>query len=300
MKPATAQPEQQTQPPTSEPKLRSVKKIITAMVAMEGAGVRIHRSLGSPLLDMLDPFLLLDEFRSDDPNDYIKGFPDHPHRGFETVTYMLAGVMQHRDSVGNSGDLGPGSVQWMTAGRGIIHSEMPRQENGLMWGFQLWVNLPGKDKMKDPHYQNIDSDQIPEVRQKDGSSIRVIAGKAFDVEGPVKGIAVNPLYLEINLAAGAQIEQAVPEGHNAFVYVFEGEAQFGVNPGNTVKKGELGVFSPGSLIQANASWGSSTRFLLVAGKPIREPVAKYGPFVMNTTAEIEDAISDFQSGKFVS
>ena len=300
MKPTTTESEKQTESPVSELTQRSIKKVITAMEAMEGAGVRIHRSLGSPLLDMLDPFLLLDEFRSDNPDDYISGFPDHPHRGFETVTYMLAGVMHHRDSNGNSGDLMPGSIQWMTAGRGIIHSEMPRQEDGLMWGFQLWVNLPAKDKMKAPSYQNIDSDQIPEISRKDGSRIRVVAGQAFGAEGPVKGIAVNPLYLDISLTAGGQIMQVVPEDHNVFVYVFEGEARFGVDPASTVKRGELAVFSKGSVIQAAASGESPTRFLLIAGKPIGEPVAKYGPFVMNTTKEIEEAISDFRSGKFVS
>ncbi len=300
MNPTSTETEQQNQTRASNLKHRSLKKVITAMAAMDGAGVKLHRSLGSPLLDMLDPFLLLDEFRSDNPNDYIKGFPDHPHRGFETVTYMLAGVMHHHDSSGNSGDVKAGSIQWMTAGRGIVHSEMPRQEDGLMWGFQLWVNLPAKDKMKAPFYQNIDSDQIPEIQQEDGSRIRVVAGTAFGAEGPVKGIAVNPLYLEINLSAGGKIEQVVPEGHNAFVYVFEGEARFGENAAESVKRGELGVFTSGTVIRAVAHGEKPARFLLVAGKPIGEPVAKYGPFVMNTTEEIEEAIADFSSGKFVS
>lgn len=277
--------------------LRSIEKVVSAMPTSDGAGVRLNRSLGTPLLDMLDPFLMLDEFRSDNPTDYIRGFPDHPHRGFETVTYMLAGYMNHKDNRGNQGELGPGSVQWMTAGRGIIHSEMPRQENGLMWGFQLWVNLPARDKMKEPHYQDIDASLIPEVSLENGGQIRVIAGNVQGVEGAVKGVVADPLYLDIALPLKGHIEQAVPADLNAFVYVFEGEVNVGSGDGQKVSRGELGVLTSGSLFQAGTGQQAS-RFLLIAGKPVRETVVKHGPFVMNSEDEIRQAIRDYQSGEF--
>lgn len=285
------------QPPVHDAQYRTIDKKVMSMTTSDGAGVKLRRSIGTPLLDSIDPFLMLDEFRSDDPGDYIAGFPDHPHRGFETVTYMLAGSMRHRDSRGNQGDLGPGSVQWMTAGRGIVHSEMPRQENGLMWGFQLWVNLPARDKMKEPSYQDIDASRIPEVDLDNGTRIRVIAGKALGVEGAVKGIAIEPLYLDINIPAECQFELELPENHHAFVYVFEGEADFGAGNSQPVSRGELGVLSQGSSLRAVAG-DRAARFLLVAGKPIGEPVVKHGPFVMNTVEEIQQAIMDYQSNRF--
>ena len=196
---------------------RRVVRVIRGRETSDGAGVRLLRTLGGPELDHLDPFLLLDEFKSDDRDDYIAGFPDHPHRGFETVTYMLAGRMRHRDSRGNQGDLGPGSVQWMTAGRGLVHSEMPRQEDGLLWGFQLWVNLPSAEKMTEPRYQDIPPERVPVAEASPGATVRVVAGRVAGVEGPVGGIATRPLYLDVSLAAGAAFVQALPAGDNAFV-----------------------------------------------------------------------------------
>ena len=273
---------------------RKVVKIVRGMPASDGAGVRLNRIMGQPALPDLDPFLLLDEFRSDRGSDYVAGFPDHPHRGFETVTYMLAGRMRHGDHMGNVGLLRPGSVQWMTAGRGIVHSEMPEQENGLLWGFQLWVNLPAKDKMSAPRYQDIDPEKIPMVTVKDGVGIRVIAGKVGEVEGPVRGVVTEPLYLDIMLPASTEFGVRVPAEHNAFVYVFEGEARVGDKP---VARGELAVLSQGDLVDLVAG-DEGARLILVAGRPLHEPVAKYGPFVMNTQQEIREAVADYQAGRF--
>ncbi|HSF13944.1 MAG TPA: pirin family protein [Vicinamibacteria bacterium] len=277
---------------------REVMQIVTAQEALEGAGVRIRRSLGTPALDYHDPFLLLDEFHSEDGADYVAGFPDHPHRGFETVTYMLAGRMRHEDHTGARGELGPGSVQWMTAGRGIIHSEMPLQEQGLMWGFQLWVNLPARDKMTAPRYQDIPAERIPEITRVDGSRIRVVAGAVEGVVGPVSGIATSPLYLDIVVPAKTSVVQPVPSAHNAFLYVFEGE---GVVGGKRVERGQLAVLSRGSsdTVELVAS-GQPLRALLVAAKPLGEPVARYGPFVMNTREEIQRAFEDYRGGTFLS
>jgi len=273
---------------------RKVVKIVRGMPASDGAGVRLNRIMGQPALPDLDPFLLLDEFRSDRGSDYVAGFPDHPHRGFETVTYMLAGRMRHGDHMGNVGLLRPGSVQWMTAGRGIVHSEMPEQENGLLWGFQLWVNLPAKDKMSAPRYQDIDPEKIPMVTVKDGVGIRVIAGKVGEVEGPVRGVVTEPLYLDIMLPASTEFGVRVPAEHNAFVYVFEGEARVGDKP---VARGELAVLNQGDLVNLVAG-DEGARLILVAGRPLHEPVAKYGPFVMNTQQEIREAVADYQAGRF--
>jgi redox-sensitive bicupin YhaK (pirin superfamily) len=261
--------------------------------------VRLRRSLGGPELDHLDPFLLLDEFRSDDSSDYIAGFPDHPHRGFETVTYMLAGAMLHRDSRGNQGELTGGSVQWMTAGRGIIHSEMPRQTEGLMWGFQLWVNLPASDKMLSPRYQDIAPERVPEVSTEEAARVRVVAGEAAGATGPVTGIVTEPLYLDVALDAGGRFTQPVPDGHNAFAYVFEGEVTFtgGDGPdGERVASGHLAVLAEGDAVEARAAQAPG-RFLLVAARPLGEPVARHGPFVMNTREEIHQAVRDFQEGR---
>ncbi len=273
---------------------RRVAKIVEPMAASDGAGVRLKRSIGSPALDHLDPFLLLDEFGSDDSADYIAGFPDHPHRGFETVTYMLDGLMRHQDSTGEGGVLRPGGVQWMTAGRGIVHSEMPEQEEGLMRGFQLWVNLPARDKMCPPRYQNIEPEDVPEVRRADGAVVRVVAGVHDDVAGAVSGIAVEPLYLDVSLPAGAAFTQSLPTAHNAFVYPFEGTLEVG---GAVVEAGHLAVLGPGAGFAARAG-ERSCRFILVAGKPIGEPIARYGPFVMNSREEILQAVRDYESGRF--
>ncbi|TAL83549.1 MAG: pirin family protein [Rhodanobacter sp.] len=271
--------------------IRRIRGIDTA----DGAGVKLKRIIGQAGLEMLDPFLLLDEFRSDQAGDYIAGFPEHPHRGFETVTYMLAGHMQHQDNHGNRGDLSPGSVQWMTAGRGILHSEMPQQEDGLMWGFQLWVNLPAKDKMTAPRYQDIAPERIPVVHPVAGVEVKVIAGELAGARGPVEGIATAPVYLDVSLQPGAQLTLDLPAGHHGFAYVFEGESV--LVGGERLQRSELGVLSEGDRLQL-AAGDTPSRLLVVAGKPLQESVARYGPFVMNTQAEIHEAIADFRAGKF--
>jgi hypothetical protein len=272
---------------------RTTSRIVRGQETLEGAGVRIRRSLGTSALDYLDPFLLLDEFKSDDGADYIAGFPDHPHRGFETVTYMLAGSMRHQDHKGNEGLLRPGSVQWMTAGRGIVHSEMPMQEDGLMWGFQLWVNLPARDKMTEPRYQDIPPESIPEVEREDGVRIRIVAGDALGQKGPVSGVATSPLYLDVFLPSGREYVHEIPAGHNAFAYVFEGEGEAG---GEALSSGELAVFSPEGDAVRVSSRGTPMRFLLLAARPLDEPMARYGPFVMNTREEIRQAFEDYRRG----
>ncbi|GAB3032911.1 MULTISPECIES: pirin family protein [Oleiagrimonas] len=274
---------------------RTIKQRVRGRPTSDGAGVKLTRVIGQPTLEMLDPFLLLDEFGSDAADDYIAGFPEHPHRGFETVTYMLDGRMRHGDNQGNSGLLESGSVQWMTAGRGIVHSEMPEQEEGLMRGFQLWVNLPAKDKMTAPRYQDIAPEKIPEVEPAAGVKVRVVAGRFAEVDGPVNGIATQPLYLDIALEAGASLTVPVPAGHNAFAYVFEGS---GVQVADErLDRSELAVLNDGDAVVLTAG-DEAARVLLVAGKPLREPVARYGPFVMNTKQQIIEAVDDFRNGKF--
>ncbi len=282
-------------------KSRKVLKTVKARETSDGAGVKLKRSLGTQELEILDPFLLLDEFKSDVATDYIAGFPDHPHRGFETVTYMLAGSMQHGDHKGNSGNLVAGSVQWMTAGRGIIHSEMPKQKDGLLWGFQLWINLPAADKMCEPRYQEVPPEEIPEVEPEDGQKIRVIAGAAGGVQGVVRGIATEPLYLDVTLPARSRFEQKVAPEHNMFAYVFAGEGNFGVTesePGQPVGVHNLAMFSQGDSVTV-ATTDAAVRFLLLAARPLREPVARHGPFVMNTREEIMQAVQDFREGNFL-
>jgi redox-sensitive bicupin YhaK (pirin superfamily) len=278
--------------------IRRVARVLSGYPATDGAGVRMTRVIATPILDHFDPFLLLDEFRSDDPGDYIAGFPDHPHRGFETVTYMLAGSMEHKDNQGNAGILGPGSVQWMTAGRGIVHSEMPRQENGLMWGFQLWVNLPAESKMTQPAYQEIPADGVPEVAISGGVSAKVIAGSIGDVSGPIEGIATEPLYLDVRMQAGTAAQFAIPATHNAFVYVYGGRLDCGGVDPVSIASGEIALLEqgPGDAVAVAAQ--EDSRLLLIAGKPLNEPIARYGPFVMNTMAEVEQAFRDFQAGRF--
>ena len=272
---------------------RQVQRVVRGHRASDGAGVRLNRVIGNPDLPELDPFLLLDEFRSDSAADYLAGFPDHPHRGFETVTYMLAGRMRHGDNQGNTGLLVPGSVQWMTAGRGIVHSEMPEQENGLMQGFQLWVNLPARDKMTSPRYQDIAPERIPEV-VSGGSLVRVIAGTFAGMRGPVHAEATQPLYLDARMEAGGAVDVPVPADHNAFAYVYEGGARIA---GRDIAAGELAVLSRGDEVRA-AALDRGARLILVAGKPLEEPVARYGPFVMNTPEEIHQAVRDFSAGRF--
>jgi redox-sensitive bicupin YhaK (pirin superfamily) len=276
------------------PTERPIARRLRGQATSDGAGVRLTRVIGTPQLSELDPFLMLDEFGSDAPGDYIAGFPAHPHRGFETVTYMLDGRMRHKDNHGNEGLLTPGSVQWMTAGRGLVHSEMPEQEEGLMRGFQLWINLPARDKMCEPQYQEFDAARIPSVDVASGVRAKVLAGRIGDVSGPVSQPATDPSYFDIALDAGAVFEHALPEGHNVFAYVYEGEVAVG---GDAVARGELVVFGAGAWVRI-AGRAAASRVILVAGRPIGEPVARYGPFVMNTQAEIMQAVRDFQAGKF--
>ncbi len=279
---------------------RELEQVVVGRPTSDGAGVKLTRVLTQNLQKRLDPFLMLDEFGSEEASDYVGGFPDHPHRGFETVTYMLNGRMRHRDSVGNSGLLTNGGVQWMTAGRGIIHSEMPEQEDGLMRGFQLWVNLPAKNKMTAPGYQDLPSAAIPEVLLGDADTstlVRVIAGAFAGVAGAVQRPDTEPLYLDVHLPAGASIDIPIAASHNAFLYPYEGELTVGAlaRPLHKRQMGILNSQATSSGVRVTAV--ASSRFILVAGKPLREPITQYGPFVMNTPGEIEQAIRDFQSGK---
>jgi quercetin 2,3-dioxygenase len=282
---------------------RVVRRVVKGMPTSDGAGVKLRRVIGQPQLPDLDPFLMLDEFGTYRAEDYIAGFPDHPHRGFETVTYMLDGRMRHRDNHGNEGVLVPGSVQWMTAGRGLVHSEMPEQQEGRMRGFQLWLNLPARDKMAAPKYQEFGPDRIPVASPAKGVSVKVIAGKVNGTEGPISQPATDPTYLDVALKPGAEFTQSLPSEYAAFLYVFEGTLQVGVPPGVSVlSTHELGVLGEGSEIRLKGltagAGGGVARAILVAGRPLREPVAKYGPFVMNTREELQQAFEDFQRGKF--
>lgn len=276
---------------------RTPTQIIPSIAASDGAGVKLRRSLGARPSLRHDPFLMLDEFFSDDPDDYLAGFPPHPHRGFETVTYMLDGHMRHEDHLGNRGDLGPGDVQWMTAARGIIHSEMPQQTAGRLRGFQLWINLPAAEKMKPAAYRDIPSREIPVVPLGGGGEVRVIAGEfehdGVRTQGPVHGPSTAPLYWDVRLPAGVVFEAALPAGHNAFAYVYEGEAAIG---GQALPHRAAGLLSDGDGVRIEAG-GKGARLLLLAGRPLREPMAQYGPFVMNTREEIEQAIQDYQNGR---
>jgi quercetin 2,3-dioxygenase len=277
---------------------RRVESIISGQATSDGAGVELVRMIGQPRLPDLDPFLLLDAFRSDDPNDYISGFPAHPHRGFETVTYLLNGRMRHRDNNGNEGVIEPGGIQWMTAGSGIVHSEMPEQQDGMLAGYQLWINLPAAHKMTQPAYHEHDATQIP-VETRAGASIRIITGTTSQgTAGPVTQPLTEPLYLDVALQPGASFEETLPERHSAFVQVVEGEISIIADEGSsTLRRDQLAVLGGGErvIVQTGAQAG---RFLLIAGKPLDEPIARAGPFVMNTEAELRQAFSDYQSGKF--
>lgn len=275
-------------------KVRQIKQIINGIKASDGDGVQLTRLIGSPYLDMLDPFLLLDAFGSDKPQDYIGGFPSHPHRGFETVTYMLAGKMRHKDSAGNEGVIEAGGVQWMTAGKGIIHSEMPEQDNGLLAGFQLWVNLPASKKMNEPKYQEKTAEEIPQEMRGKNFSVKVIAGKTqHGTEGIIDNPLISPIYWDINLSENSEFIDDIPEGHNGFVYLIEGEVCID-GSSSKLAPGQLAILDDGNKI--NISANSDSRFLLIAGKPIREPVERAGPFVMNTKQEIQQAFTDYKSG----
>jgi redox-sensitive bicupin YhaK (pirin superfamily) len=276
---------------------RVVEQLVAGQPTSDGAGVKLTRVLTQPLQRRLDPFLMLDAFGTDDPQDYIGGFPDHPHRGFETVTYMIAGRMRHRDSAGHEGLLSNGGVQWMTAGRGVIHSELPEQEDGRMEGFQLWLNLAAKDKMRTPWYRDIQSAEIPEFTTSDGVKVRVIAGRSHGIEGAMQRDVTEPLYLDIELPAGASFTQALPPSHNAFVYVYRGGLRIGDTDVPAQRMAILANEADSDGVALKAT--TVTRALLIAGKPLGEPIAQYGPFVMNTESEIMEAVHDYQTGKFV-
>lgn len=282
-----------------EEKPRKVREIIEPQPVIEGAGVRLQRSFPTYILDYLDPFLLLDHFASDNPQDYLAGFPMHPHRGIETVTYMLAGDVHHRDSLGNSGSIGAGDVQWMTSGHGIMHEEMPKPRDGKMAGFQLWVNLPARLKMTKPRYQEIPAKRIPVIQRPDGVHIRIIAGSMEGIQGPVTQIAADPTYLDISLPVNVSFVQLVEQGQTVFAYVFKGEGNFSIpDEEETVTDPKLVVFGDGDHIIVRTTH-TPVRFLLVAGNPLHEPIARYGPFVMNTRQEIEQALQDLREGTFV-
>ncbi len=275
-----------------------IARTIRGTPASDGAGVKLTRVIGGAELPDLDPFLLLDEFGTDRPEDYLAGFPSHPHRGFETVTYMLDGRMRHKDNHGNEGLLVPGSVQWMTAGRGLVHSEMPEQEAGRMRGFQLWVNLPAKEKMTDPRYQEFPPAELPVVTPAPGVTVKLIAGEVDGVRGPISQPATEPLYLDIALEADAQWLHALPAGHNAFVYAFEGQVVLGSDDdARPLAAQEMAVLGGGDVLSLRAG-AQGARLILVAGRPLREPVARHGPFVMNTRQEIMQAFVDYQEGRF--
>ena len=273
---------------------RHICQLVPALEVTEGAGVTVHRSIGTPALKSLDPFLMLDHFGSDNPDEYIAGFPEHPHRGFITFTTMLDGHMEHRDSMGNRGDLKAGGVQWMKAASGVIHSEMPQQTNGLMRGFQLWINLPANEKMSDPAYQEFSASAIPEVALAQGR-VRVLAGAFEGTRGVIEDPATDVLYLDVSLDAHARFELSLSETHNAFVYVFEGGARLA---GAELKQHTLAVLGAGEGVEIEAG-DAGARFILVAGRPLGEPVVQYGPFVMNTREEIEQAFADYRDGKLV-
>ena len=279
--------------------MRRLLKVVAGMPASDGAGVRLTRMIGQPALMQLDPFLLLDAFRSDDPDDYLAGFPEHPHRGFETVTYLLHGRMRHADNAGHGGVIEPGGIQWMTAGRGIVHSEMPEQENGLLEGFQLWINLPASHKLCPPAYQEHARDRIP-VETAPGTRVRVVCGATSrGTRGPVEQPLTEPLYLDVALEPDTGYEESLPEAHNAFLCVVDGSVQLpdADGAGSILTRDQIGILSLGERIEVRAG-NDGARFLLIAGKPLGEPVARGGPFVMNTEAEVRQAFIDYQAGNF--
>ena len=278
---------------------RQVSKIIHPQTVMEGAGVRLKRSFPTNDLDYPDPFLLFDHFGSDDPADYLAGFPMHPHRGIETVTYMLAGAVTHRDSIGNAGTIGAGDVQWMTAGGGIMHEEMPQPVEGAMEGFQLWVNLPARLKMSRPRYQEIKAGQVPIIKREDGITLRVIAGTWEGVAGPVVGIAADPVYLDVSVPAHSSFIYPVARGHTTLAYLFRGKAAFNAeSKAGEVPAPKMVLFEDGDQVMVQTG-GESARFLLLSGLPDNEPIVRYGPFVMNTQQEIRQALQDLRNNTFV-
>jgi len=274
---------------------RTVERLVTGQATSDGAGVKLNRVLTQNLQHRLDPFLMLDAFGSDKPDDYIAGFPDHPHRGFETVTYMIAGRMLHRDSAGHEGLLQNGGVQWMTAGKGVIHSEIPQQDDGVMEGFQLWLNLHSSEKMKAPWYRDFQNDQLPKLQTPEGVEVTVIAGESHGVQGAVTREITQPIYLDVHMHQGSRFEQTLPADHNAFVYVYRGEVRIG---SQVVTEQRMAILAntlqaDGVVIESSAA----AQFILVSGKPLNEPIAQYGPFVMNSQQEIYQALADFRDGR---
>ena len=283
---------------------RSLDHIIPSLATSDGAGVKLRRSLGRGAGTRLDPFLMLDEFFSDDPGDYIAGFPSHPHRGFETVTYMLDGQMLHEDHLGNRGELKGGGAQWMTAGRGIIHSEMPQQDSGRMRGFQLWINLPAREKMKPAGYRDLQPDDLPIVALVNGGTVKVIAGTLQSADrrvvGPIQGLSTDPLFFDVHLPAGAVFSQPLNPEYAAFVYPYDGDLVVLSDKGTqTVESRQAGALSPGDLLTVQAGAAEEARFLLLSARPLGEPIVQYGPFVMNSREEVEQAAQDYQAGTLV-
>jgi hypothetical protein len=278
---------------------RMIRTILRSKPTIEGAGVHLKRAFGSSEVPLFDPFLMLDDFRSNNPDHYLAGFPWHPHRGIETITYVLNGFVEHGDSMGNKGVISSGDTQWMTAGSGIIHQEMPRGDNeGRMGGFQLWANLPKSDKMMEPRYRDIKSSQVPEVELENGVRVKVISGKVREYEGPVKGIIIDPEYLDVNVPAHVQFRHPTKAGYTVFAYVTEGQASFDEQKGRQVGHGSVCLYADGDHITV-ATGDEHVRFLLISGKPIGEPVAWYGPIVMNTDEELQKAFEEYQNGTFI-
>ncbi len=281
---------------------RTIQDVVTPITASDGAGVRLKRSIATQTLDHLDPFFLFDHFGSENADDYIAGFPMHPHRGIETITYMLDGSVSHRDSLGNKGVIGAGDVQWMTAGSGILHEEMPKVGPKRLDGFQVWVNLPAKLKMTKPRYQDVPATSIPEVARTDGAKVRVVAGHVDGVDGAVKEIFAGPSYLDVALPAGRSFEQPVPSGHTALLYVFRGEVTVGGPSGargaQVVPSPRLVILTDGDVVRVHAG-AADARFLLLSAQPLREPAVRYGPFVMNTEEEIMVALQELRTGRFI-
>ena len=277
---------------------RRIKKVWKSRLTIEGAGVHLKRAFGYYQVPQLDPFLLLDDFRSENPEHYLKGFPWHPHRGIETVTYMLEGQVEHGDTLGNSGVIGSGDVQWMNSGSGIIHQEMPKRAEGTMSGFQLWVNLPAKEKLSVPAYRGLTRADFPEVATDNGSRVKVVAGDYRGTEGPVKGISVDPTYLDVTVPAGATFELAPPSGYTVFAHSVGGNVRFDGEDASPVAMGETVLFGPGGPVRSTALDGEA-RFLLVSGRPLHEPVAWYGPIVMNTRDQLLDAVRELRAGEFI-
>jgi redox-sensitive bicupin YhaK (pirin superfamily) len=274
---------------------RSIERVLAGQAVMDGAGVKINRLLTQTLQRRLDPFLMLDAFGSDQANDYIAGFPDHPHRGFETVSYMITGRMRHKDSAGHEGLLASGGLQWMTAGRGVIHSEMPEQEEGVMEGFQLWLNLPTADKLCQPWYRDFSHEQVPRFTTSEGATVKVIAGQSHGVEGTVQRPVTQPIFLDITLAPGASFSQQLPPGHNAFIYVYRGAVSV---EGKAVPCARMAILANGPLLDGvRIEAQEESRVILIAGHPLGEPIAQHGPFVMNTQEELRTAIDDFRAGR---